>query len=313
MEKKYKGKHCIVTGGAGFIGQNIVNALISYGANVYVIDNYTYDSNRSNIHPNALVVEHDVRDPAVFSLLPKHKYDYLFHFAAPSSNVLFLENLTESIDVTINGFLNTIRFAIENNIRYVYPSTGSLYNGVNPPHTEKAQLNPDVQNEYAKTKIALEYIASIYAEHVNTIGLRILAGYGPGELHKGRFQGVVYGFCQSMLKGKAPEIWGDGEQRRDFVFIQDIVDVVLTLAVDCPERVVNVGTGSDISFKETVALINTFLDQPVTPVYRPKPTVYLERTTADTTLLRKYYKKPFTTIEEGVKKTIESIRSSQRS
>ncbi len=307
MEKHYKGKNCIVTGGAGFIGQNIVNKLISFGARVVVIDNLTNGAQARNINKKAVFLKGDVRDSEIFKKLPKKKYDYLFHFAAPSSNALFLENLSSSIDITITGFLNTIRYAAKRKIRYVFPSTGSLYNGVKPPHTEKAVLNPNAQNEYAKTKIGLEYIASIFGSSVNAIGLRILAGYGPGEKHKGRYQGVVYGFCQTMQKGKKPVIWGDGKQRRDFVYINDIVDITLTLAVNCPEKIVNIGTGSDISFKELVSLINKYLPKKITPTYGRKPKVYLERTTADTKLLRKYYKKPFTSIEDGIEQTLKSL------
>jgi len=309
MEKHYKNKNCIVTGGAGFIGQNIVNRLIKLGAKVVVIDNFSYGSSKKSVHKKAFIINGDIRNPSVFSKLPKRKYDYLFHFAAPSSNVLFLENLSESIDITIGGFLNTIRFASLNKIRYVYPSTGSLYNGVKPPHNEKALLNPDAQNEYAKTKIAIEYIANIYKDSVNAIGLRILAGYGPGEEHKGRFQGVVYGFCREIYNGKRPVIWGDGEQRRDFVFIEDIVNVALTLAIKCPEPIVNIGTGSDISFNEVVTLINKYLKKDLTPIHIKKPKIYLERTTADTKLLRRHYKKQFTTIQKGIKATLISLNT----
>lgn len=309
MEKHFKGKNCIVTGGAGFIGQNIVKKLIEYGAHVTIIDNFTYGSSKKTVHKKAYLIKGDIRSSSIFKKLPKKRYDYLFHFAAPSSNVLFLENLPECIDITVRGFLNTIRYAAENKIRYVYPSTGSLYNGVNPPHTENAILDPKFQNEYAKTKIAIEYLAGIYRPAVNAIGLRILAGYGPGELHKGRFQGVVYGFCRSMYQGRAPVIWGNGNQRRDFVFIDDIVHVALTLAATCPEPIVNVGTGRDISFKEVIALVNRNLKTPIEPIYAPKPAVYLEQTTADTSLLRKYYKRKFTPIEKGIKAVFASFET----
>lgn len=304
----YKGKKCIVTGGAGFIGQNLVKKLIEYGAFVTVIDNFSYGAKREEVPADADIIEGDVRDSKIFEQLPESQYDYLFHFAAPSSTVLFDENLPDAVDITVRGFLNMIHYAATHNIRFVYPSTGSLYNGIEPPHTETAVLNISAQNEYAKTKIELEQLAKIYKRRINSLGLRILAGYGPGEMHKGKFQGVVYGFCLSMIKGEAPVIWGDGGQRRDFVFINDIVDIVLTLTIDCPEPVVNVGTGTDISFKETVELINRNIENPVEPIFVPKPKIYLEKTMADTTLLRKYYTKPFTPIEDGVKITIESIK-----
>lgn len=307
LDKYYKDKNCIVTGGAGFLGQNIVNKLIKCEAKVVVIDNFLYGAKKENVNKKAFLIKRDVRDSSIFKKIPKRKYDYLFHFAAPSSTVLFEENLPESVDITIRGFLNTIRFAAINKIRYIYPSTGSLYNGVKPPHTEKAVLNPDAQNDYAKTKIALEYIAKLYKPSINALGLRILAGYGPGEMHKGRFQGVIYGFCHSMYKGRRPVIWGDGSQRRDFIFIDDIVDITLTLAINCPESLVNVGTGSDISFKEVVNLINKYLTSPIEPTHIQKPKIYLERTTADIELLRKYYKKKFIPLEKGIKAILKSF------
>ncbi len=94
------------------------------------------------------------------------------------------------------------------------------------------------------------------------------------------------------------------------MFIDDIVNISLTLAVNCPEPLINVGTGSDVSFKEVVAIINKYLKKTVQPVYAPKPKIYLERTTADTTLLRKYYKKKFTPLEVGIKAILESFNSS---
>lgn len=312
MKQHYKGKNCIVTGGAGFIGQNLVKRLVSYGANVVVIDNFSYGASRQNMHPQATLIEQDIRDSHVFASLPKQKYDYFFHFAGPSSTVLFHDNLSDALDVTVRGFLNALRFAATEHIRFIYPSTGSLYNGVEFPHTETAELNISVQNDYAKAKIAIEQLAGLYRSTSNSLGLRILAGYGPGEMHKGKFQGVVYGFCLSMAQGKPPVIWGDGSQRRDFIFIEDIVDITLSLAIDCPERIVNIGTGTDIDFNELVAIINKAMKTSLTPEYVDRPVIYLEKTMADTTLLRKYYTKSFTPIEKGIKEVLKSLKEENK-
>lgn len=306
MNTLYKGKKCIVTGGAGFIGQNIVNALVLKGADIFVVDRINDRNKLKRINSKAKVIDCDVRDPKLDKKLPKQHYDYLFHFAAPSSTVLFNENLAECIDVTIGGFLNTIRFASQHNIRYIYPSTGSLYNGVVPPHCESSHLKWDAQNEYAKAKITLEQIANTYKRVTSTLGLRISAGYGPGEKHKGRIQSVVYNFCTTMKKSVAPVVWGDGTQRRDFVFIDDIVAITLALAPHCPEPIVNIGTGIDNSFIDVIDIINTHLDSNITPTYVAKPRLYLEKTCADTTLLRKYYKGKFTPLTKGIQKTLKS-------
>ncbi|KKP29988.1 MAG: Nucleoside-diphosphate-sugar epimerase [Parcubacteria group bacterium GW2011_GWA2_31_28] len=307
MKLNYKNKNCIITGGAGFIGQGLVKRLLDAGASVFVIDHFVFGAKKSEVDKRAKIITGDVRDSIIFNKLPKIKYDYFFHFAAPSSIVLFNKNQVECIDITIRGFLNSIHFAAENNIRFIYPSTGSLYSGINPPHHEKAQLKYELLNTYAKNKVLLEKLADVYRPKVNVLGLRILAGYGPGENHKGKIASVIYSFCRDMASGKSPIIWGDGSQRRDFIFIDDIVSIILTLAINCKELIVNVGTGKDISFKEITLLINKYLNKNIVPVYVKKPKLYLEKTLADTRLLRHYYKKPLTPVFEGVKKTLQSL------
>lgn len=307
MKFNYKSKNCIVTGGAGFIGQNLVKKLLDEGAFVFVIDRFIYGAKKNEVDKRARIITGDVRDSNIFDKLPKIKYDYFFHFSAPSSTVLFNKNQIECIDITIRGFLNSIHFASENNIRFIYPSTGSLYSGINPPHHEKAKLKYELLNTYAKNKVLLEKLADVYRPKVNALGLRILAGYGPGENHKGKIASVIYSFCRDMVSGKSPVIWGDGSQRRDFIFIDDIVDIILTLTINCQEPVVNVGTGKDISFKEITLLINKYLSKNIKPVYIKRPKLYLEKTLADTHLLRRYYKKPLISVSEGVKKTLQSL------
>ncbi|MBI5122342.1 NAD-dependent epimerase/dehydratase family protein [Candidatus Roizmanbacteria bacterium] len=307
MRLNYKNKNCIVTGGAGFIGQSLVKKLLNAGAFVFVIDRFMFRAKKSEVDKRAKIITGDVRNSIIFNKLPKIKYDYFFHFAAPSSTVLFNKNQIECIDITIRGFLNSIHFAAKNNIRFIYPSTGSLYSGINPPHHEKAQLKYELLNTYAKNKVLLEKLTDAYRPKVNALGLRILAGYGPGENHKGKIASVIYSFCRDMASGKSPIIWGDGSQRRDFIFIDDIVNIILTLAINCKEPIVNVGTGKDISFKEITLLINKYLNKNIDPVYVKKPKLYLEKTLADIHLLRHYYKKPFIPVFEGIKKTLQSL------
>jgi len=164
-------------------------------------------------------------------------------------------------------------------------------------------------NSYAKSKALLEKLADVYQPKVDALGLRILAGYGPGEAHKGKIASVVYSFCRDMVYGKPPVIWGDGSQRRDFIFIEDVASIALTLATNCHEPVVNVGTGKDISFREIVGLINKALKNNIEPVYVEKPQLYLEKTLADTSLLTRYYKGDFTPLSKGLEAVIRSLKN----
>lgn len=308
MMNNYKNKNCIVTGGAGFIGQSLVKKLLDAGSTVFVIDSFIFGARKDEVDKRAKIITGDVRDSDIFGKLPKIKYHYFFHFAAPSSTVLFNENHVECVDITIRGFLNAIHFATLNNTRFIYPSTGSLYAGIDPPHHEKALLKYTSLNAYAKSKALLEKLADVYQPKIDALGLRILAGYGPGEAHKGNIASVLYSFCRDMINGKSPVIWGDGSQRRDFIFIEDIASIALVLATNCHEPVVNVGTGKDISFNEIVDLVNKYLNKNIKPVYIEKPQLYLEKTLADTSLLTKYYKGKFTPINKGVEEVIKSLK-----
>lgn len=301
----YKNKNCIVTGGSGFIGQAIIEALIAHGARVFVIDNFSFGAKNKSINHNATIITGDIREYKTFNKLPKLKYDYFFHFAAPSSIVLFNENAVDCFDITVNGFLNAIRFCLKNNIRLVYPSTGSLYSGTMPPQAENTELSLMSLNSYAVGKLSLELIHNSIRE-LNAVGLRIFAGYGPQERHKGKFASVIYLFCKDILNGKQPIIFGDGSQKRDFVYIDDVVEAILVLAQKCKEPVVNIGSGRSISFNDIIRIINKITGKQVVPKYIKKPRQYLEETQADNKLLLKYYAIKFT-IEEGIRQTIASI------
>lgn len=305
MKYNYKNKNCIVTGASGFIGQALTDALIKNGAMVFVIDNFSFGSVKESINPEAKIFQGDVRNYSSFSELPKLKYDYLFHFAAPSSIILFNKDPYECVDITINGFLNAARFSIDNQIRLVYPSTGSLYSGAKSPHSENAQLSLENLNSYARAKLSLELIHESLKE-LNAIGLRIFAGYGPQERHKGEFSSVIYSFCKEILEGRRPVIFGDGTQKRDFIYIDDLAEAIIVLAENGRESVINIGSGKSFAFNEIIEIINSRLKTSIKPVYVEKPVSYLEETLADSTILSNYYL-PKTSLVSGVQTILNSL------
>ena len=302
---EYNNKNCIVTGGSGFIGQQLVNKLISLGANVYVIDDFSFGATKSSVNPKAVVVIGDVRDPMVFKDLPNKKYDFFFHFAAPSSIVIFKDDLVNSIDITVNGFINALKFCGDNKVRLIYPSTGSVYSGTKPPQSEAVKIELSSLNSYARTKLYLEFIHKSLRE-LDAIGLRIFAGYGPQEKHKGKFASVVYLFCKDMIRGESPVIFGDGSQVRDFIYIDDVVHSIVVLAQNCKEPIVNIGSGVSTSFNDIIEIVNKKINTNIAPTYVDKPGMYLEKTQADISILSKYYE-PEYSIEHGISKIIESI------
>lgn len=304
----YQNATCVVTGVGGFLGSAIARTLTQLGACVYGIDDLSTGSIK-NIEPEVRFITGDVRDGAIFEQIDTQSIDYFFHFAAPSSIGSFQHAPWESTDITIRGFLNAWHYAQLRNARFIYPSTGSLYSHMTPPHTESGIWNLSALNKYARAKAALELIAgAAFSSSMDAIGLRIFAGYGPGEWHKNNIASVVYLFCVAMAHGEKPLIFGDGLQKRDFVYIDDVVQSIVTLGRDATEPIINIGTGKNHSFNDVIGVINEVLGTDITPEYRAKPDAYLETTLCDTSLLSKYIDPGKTQLKDGVRAIIDSIR-----
>lgn len=185
--------------------------------------------------------------------------DYVFLFGSPSSNDWFGPALSYSVRETIDNFLNAADFCRDNKIKLIYPSSGTIYEGKTP---------------YSKTKMILDIINDIYKGDV--LGLRIFAGYGVGEKHKGKYASVIYQFIQEMKSGKSPVIWGDGGQTRDYIYIDDIIDLIIRNK-DLT-GVVDIGTGISTSLVEIINMINEELHTKIEPNFIPKPEQYITDT-----------------------------------
>lgn len=190
---------------------------------------------------------------------PRKDLDVIFHFGSPSSNIIFDENIDYCFSETINSFLSLIKFCRDNKIKLIYPSSATVYNKNTP---------------YALCKSILEQIQMAYGG--NVLGLRIFAGYGEGERNKGDYASVVYQFCQEMASGRRPVIYGDGEQSRDFIYIDDIVDTI----VDNLSRIgiMDIGTGISTTFNNVVKTINLELGTDIVPKYVKTPASYVRET-----------------------------------
>ncbi len=189
----------------------------------------------------------------------------VYFFNSPSSNVLFDENLDFCMRETINDFLNVLQYCRDNNAYLIYPSSATVYNK---------------NTSYAHCKAALEEIAGAYPM-VKSLGLRIAAGCGPGEAHKGKYASVVYQWCKQMQKGEAPVIYGDGTQTRDFIFEEDIADNIERLANLRRVGIEDIGTGINTSFNEVIQVINQALGTSIEPIYVEKPRNYVPETLVD--------------------------------
>lgn len=271
----YRGKKVAITGWTGFIGNALYEALKFHGADV------------SKLYG-------DVRDPETFSKI-NHEYEYLFHFADPSSQILFKRMPMYAAGVTITGFMNAAAACRDNGVKLIYPSTGLL--------------SQDRENEYARCKKLCEDIH--LGEGLDAIGIRIFATYGPGEGHKRDYASTPYLFARDMQQGKSPEIWGDGTQKRDLIYIDDVVNGVLVLAEEANEPIIDLGSGKPVSFNDLIVeinhafMINSGAKIPE-PVYVDKPAGYVDDTAADPTILHRYYT-PTTDLASGVHRLVKSL------
>ncbi len=302
----YKNKKCIVSGGSGFIGQNLVNKLISQGAKVWVIDNFSFGASRKNVNKKAKIIFGDIRNEKKFNNLPR-KADYFFHFAGPSSTILFSKYPKDAFDITIRGFVNVINFCAENKTRLIYPSSGKVYMGNKGVLSENMTIKEDKLDDYARAKYAKEKIAFAYKGLVSSVGLRIFTGYGPSEKHKKDFASTVYMFSKDAFENKRPIVWGNGRQKRDFIFIDDLVNMVLTFGQKSKEPIINVGTGTSATYNQLIKAIGFALNKKISPKYLEKKNFFNGNTLANTKIIQKYYSEPLCSLECGVKRIVDSL------
>lgn len=295
----------LVTGGAGFIGSNLVEELVRRGEDVTVLDDFSTGSmeNLKSVRGKVKVIR------APCSRLPRLKLpraELIFHIGIPSSSPMYRENPL-LVGESINGFINVFEFAKKNRSKIVYASTSSMYCRCPTPHREDMASEPF--DYYTEARLVMERLARVYHElcGISSVGMRFFSVYGPHEQAKGRYANIISQFLWAMRAGKTPVIYGDGTQTRDFVHVSDVVKACLeTAKADLGCEAINVGTGKSTSFNRVVELLNEFLGKSIKPRYRPNPIKnYVPHTLADLTKASKLLGyKPEISLEDGIKRLV---------
>ena len=255
-------KRIIVTGGAGFIGSHIVDALIEAGNHVIVIDNLS-TGNMKNIEHHINTHRFEFINGSITNLtLLKEMFkgtDYVFHEAAIASVRGSIANPLASHETNITGTLNVLLAARDNNVKkVVFASSAAVY-GDSPVQPKCEDMIPEPLSPYAVSKLASEYYCQVFTMlyGLKTVCLRYFNVYGPRQDPKSEYAAVIPKFIQLVKEGKSPVIFGDGEQTRDFVFVKDVVTANLLAAESNMNGVFNVGTGENITLN---ALVNAIIE-----------------------------------------------------
>ncbi len=306
----------LVTGGAGFIGSNVVEELVERGVEVVVLDDlYTgSEDNLSRVNDDIEFFEGSVVEPGTVEEAVEG-CDTVFHLAARSSRPLHEDDPSGGARVNVEGFVNTVEAATEAGVdKIVYASTSSMYGSVDPPHSEEMDVKPP--NLYTASKLSRERYAECYSymNQIQTTGMRFFSVYGPHERAKGKIANVVTQFLWKMMDGEKPVIWGDGTQSRDFVYVKDVADAVIEAARHDPEldgEVFNVGTGKDVSFNRVVETLNDVLGKDIEPERIENPRdKYVQATRADISRASEILGwEAGHSFEEGLRKTVEYYRN----
>jgi len=296
----------LVTGGAGFIGSNLVEELVRRGEDVTVVDNFSTGS-KENLKAVLDKVK-IIRAPSTRILdlkLPKVKK--IFHLGIPSSSPMYRENPL-LVGEAINGFINVLELAKQSHSKVVYASTSSLYRGTPIPNREDVVAEPF--DYYTEARIAMERLAKVYyaLQGVSSVGMRFFSVYGPHERNKRQYANNISQFLWAMREDKPPEIYGDGEQTRDFVNVKDVIRACIMASdssLGC--EAINIGTGKETSFNRVVELLNKALKKSIKPKYGPNPIKnYVDRTHADLTKAKKLLGyEPSISLEEGIEQLVK--------
>ena len=304
----------IVTGGAGFIGSHLCRRLAAEGHHVVAVDDLS-DGNLENLAdvPTVRFEQADLRDEKAVAAAASG-CEVVFHQGAMRSVPRSIEQPERTTDVNVRGTLNVLLAARDQGAVVVFASSSSVY-GDQETFPLQEDMAPQLRSPYAASKLAGEAYCRAWwlSFGVPTVSLRYFNVYGPGQDPANEYAAVVPRFVMACLDGTRPEVHGDGNQSRDFTFIDDVVEANL-LAARAPEggrgRVLNIGGGREpTSVNRILEIVADLTDTDPEPVHTPPRQGDVRRTEADISLARRLIGyEPSVDIEEGLRRTVAWFR-----
>lgn len=299
----------VVTGGAGFIGSNLSDALLEQGRRVHVVDNLATGS-RSKLPPDATFHEVDIRDAgALRAICEEARPRTIFHLAAQADVRKALADPAFDADVNVIGTVNVLEAARAVGARVVFASTGGAgygeYEGLPIPTPETCETRP--LSHYGASKMAGEAYCALYGRlyGAETVVLRLGNVYGPRQDAHGE-AGVVAIFAGRMLDGVPPTVFGDGLQTRDYVYVGDVARAFLAAETGPAGHVVNVGCGVEVSVLDLIE----GLGMPLAPEFAPARAGELQRSALAIGRARELWGwEPLMPLGEGLRTTFASVEA----
>ena len=308
----------VVTGGAGFIGSTLVRQLLDTGAEVAVIDNLLtgHEKNLDEVRDRIVFHRIDIRDAAAVASAIQGA-EIVFHLAAIPSVPRSIADPVPSHEVNINGTFNVLRAAAGAKVRrVVYAASSSAYGDTETlPKVET--ISPRPKSPYAVQKLLGEYYASVFHScfALETVALRFFNVYGPRQDPSSPYSGVLSLFMKHLLARTHPTIFGDGEQSRDFTFVEDVASLCIKAAgaPGVSGKMYNAGNGGRFTLNFIWDLLQKMEGVRIPAEYGPPRAGDVRDSMADTSsAIRDLGHDPKFTIEEGLKRTLEWYRQAQR-
>jgi len=307
----------VVTGGAGFIGSNTVDELVRRGESVVVLDDLSAgkEENLAEVRNKISFIKGSINDlEAVRRAM--QEADYVLHLAARTSVPRSVKDPLETNKVNIEGTLNVLLAARDAKVKRVVLAASSSAYGETPTLPKVESMQPEPISPYGVTKYVCELYAQMFGKvyGLQSVSLRYFNVFGPRQDPSSPYSGVLSKFCSAFLEKTDPVVYGDGEQTRDFTYIENVVNANLLAceAAAASGKVINVGTGERTSLNQTLQLLWEISGNHLQPKYEPTREGDIRDSQADVALSRELLKyEPTVNFAEGLRRTFDWYKEAE--
>lgn len=297
----------LITGGAGFIGSNLAKALVKDNNKVVVVDDLSMGQIENLEGLNVKFFEHDVADKSfMHHLLREYKFDYIFFLAAVASVADSVERPLETHAINQEAVLDTLEFIHHNNLplkRFVFTSSAAVYGNLpDMPKSETTRcqpLTPYAVDKYASERFTIDY-EGLYG--VPTVAVRFFNVFGPNQNPASPYSGVLSIITDKLKNNETFNLYGDGSQTRDFVYVADVVKALRLVATKTPKATVyNVAQGGETSLLDLIKMYEKVAGRKLKINYMPARKGDITKSIADISKIKSIGFKPDWPLERGLK------------